>query len=102
MTEVRPVSAAHRRALLVGAAGFLLFVAGLVTVLATGAEPVTVHSGGYTPLGCAGATGCDDLPGTFGVTGGQLAGSGPAVLGAVLLAGVGSWLWRDATGRPRP
>jgi hypothetical protein len=98
MTAARVVTAAHRRVLLLGVVGFLLFVAGLVTTLVTGAEPGTRYSGGYDPLACTGAPGCDGLPWMIGVTTGQLVGGGLAALGSVLLAGVLGWLWRDASG----
>ncbi|MFD2092389.1 hypothetical protein [Blastococcus deserti] len=88
------MTAAHRRVIIIGAVGFLLVVAGLATSLLASVEPVTAHTGGYAP--CAETPSCADLPWTVGVTAAQLVGAGLVALGAVLVAGVAGWLWRDA------
>ena len=78
-----------RGALTVGAVGFLLFVIGIVVVLATGTEPEYVYEGSYAPL-----VGLEDgeLPWSVVVTVGQLTGAAVAVVGVLLLAGVAGWL----------
>jgi hypothetical protein len=74
------------RVVLLGAAGGLLLVAGVVALLTTAPEPVVTHTGSYEPLGCTAWPSCDQdpWPGWLGAT--QQAGLGVTVVGAVVLA----------------
>ena len=89
--------AAQRRAVVLGALGLALVVAGIAVVLGTAPEPTVTYGGSYEPLGCPTWPDCvSGGPGWSTVlTAGTVAGLGTAVLGGLLLAGVAGWLLGD-------
>ena len=80
---------APRGVLTVGAVGFLLFVIGIVVVLATDAEPEYVYEGSYAPFVEPGG---GLASWSVVVTAGQLTGAAVSVVGVLLLAVVIGWL----------
>lgn len=89
-----PLRRGQAWALLLGALGLALVVAGIVVVLVTGSEPTVTHGGSYERAGCLPWPDCvSGGPGWSAVlTAGTVAGLGTAVLGGLLLAAVAGWL----------